>query len=84
MVQQPNGQVVETLGTHDDSSLAETGNRDSNQNLNRSYKIGDIRPPTLEEVMKDSEYLDELKKGNELLLAFLTPQKLLEMADYVI
>ena len=54
-----------------------------NPSPNRRYKIGDVRPPTLEEVMLDSEYLDELKNSNELLIKYLTPQKLLEMVDLV-
>ena len=77
MVKSPNGQVVETLGVHDESSFL------NNPNPNRRYKIGDVRPPTLEEVMLDSEYFDELKKSNELLMNYLTPQKLLEMTDLV-
>ena len=47
MVKSANGQVVETLGVHDESSYLD------NPNPNRRYKIGDVRPPTLEEVMLD-------------------------------
>ena len=48
------------------------------------YKVGDTRPPTLEEVMLDSEFLDELVGGNESLQKFLTLDKMLQLADYVI
>ena len=67
MVKSANGQVVETLGVHDESSYLD------NPNPNRRYKIGDVRPPILEEVMLDSEYLDELKKNNQVLMKYLTP-----------
>ena len=67
MVKSANGQVVETLGVHDESSYLD------NPNPNRRYKIGEVRPPILEEVMLDSEYLDELKKNNQVLMKYLTP-----------
>ena len=34
--------------------------------------------------MQDQEYLVELRKGNEDLIAYLTIEKLLEMADLLI
>lgn len=48
------------------------------------YKVGDTRPPTLEEVMMDTEFLDELRGGNESLTQFLTLEKMMQLADYII
>lgn len=48
------------------------------------YKVGDTRPPTLTEVMLDSEFLLELRDGNQELLNFLDVDKMMQVADYVI
>ena len=80
MRQEPNGQIVETLGIHDESNLENNVNGFATQNANQQngrLKPGDVRPPTLAEVMLDQEYLDELRKGNQQLMAYLTIPKLL-------
>ena len=45
-----NGQYVETLGNHPSFRVSEEGGV-------KMYKVGDTRPPTLVEVMLDSEFL---------------------------
>ena len=47
-----NGQYVETLGNHPSFRVSE--NSDGGVKV---YKVGDTRPPTLVEVMLDSEFL---------------------------
>ena len=41
------------------------------------YRVGDTRPPTLNEVMIDPDFLIELRNGNPLLLKFLDVEKML-------
>ena len=48
------------------------------------YKIGDTRPPTLKEVMLDPEFLSELRAENQVLLQYMSLEKMLQVADYVI
>ena len=48
------------------------------------YKLGDKRPPTLNEVILDPEFIKELREGNVQILKFLDIQRLSDLADYVI
>lgn len=86
MRESDNGQYVETLGNQPDhlifNSLAARGAEP--QERPPLYKVGDARPPTLNEVMLDPEFLQELKGGNQLLFEYLDVEKLLQLADYVI
>jgi hypothetical protein len=41
------------------------------------------RPPTLEEVMLDPDFLIEMKQTNEALQEYMTREKILEMCDYL-
>ena len=57
-----NGQVVETLGVVQESQGSDELAQSSQgaETAARRFKPGDIRPPTLTEVLLDYEYLDEL------------------------
>ena len=71
---------METLG----NQPSVRGDDPSRRSVNTTYKVGDTRPPTLTEVMLNTEFLQELRDKNQLLLNFFDAEKMLEVADYVI
>lgn len=77
------GQYVETLGNQPSFQVSNSSG-DLGQNGNKQYKIGDTRPPTLVEVMLDTEFLQEFRFGNKVLFNYMDQEKMLQMADYVI
>ena len=48
------------------------------------YRVGDMRPPTLDEVIQDPDFLDDFMKGNPFLLKFMDSLKLYSVLDYII
>jgi len=60
------------------------GVEEQKEPVKKKYKAGEMRPPTLQEVILDPEFLDELRGGNEALYKFLDYDKMFKMVDYLI
>ena len=48
------------------------------------WKVGQTRPLTIEEVMLDEEFLKDYEQLNKTLFRYLTIDKMVEMAKFLI